>query len=126
MKTLGMLLTSTGQTELLRALMSQPGPVSLRQVARIAGIYPHAAELALAPLESRRLVKKRKTSACSLYEVNRDHADALVLDSVFTAATYGFITARSRLLHKRAQSILPFIEEANRMITTARESRHVT
>lgn len=106
--------------------MCQPGPVSLRQAARIAGIYPHAAELALVTLESMRLVKKKRTSACSLYEVNRDHADAPVLDSVFSAAAYGFIRSRSTLLNKRAKSILPFIEEADRMITTARKSHHVT
>ncbi|MEI8122445.1 MAG: hypothetical protein WCI20_10360 [bacterium] len=125
MNTLGMLLTSAGQTEVLRTLMCHSKPISLRQVSRIAGVYPHAAERVLAPLVRKDLVTLKHSPARSLYSLNRSHADVLVLASVFSAATTGFINARSQSLGKRAKSILPFISEASRMIARARKSRHV-
>ena len=121
-----MLLGSASQTEILRALSHQPASVGLRQVARIAGIHPHSAELALAGLVHEKLVRRMRTSTHALYTLNRNHADVAVLDAVFAAAAQGFIHARSRTLSKRARSILPFIDKATRMIAHARKSRHVT
>lgn len=125
MNTLGLLLRSTSRTEILRALMYQPDAVGLRQVARIAGVHPHAAELALATLVREDLVKRQGTSRRPLYALNRRHADIAVLAAVFSAAARGFIEARSRTLTARARSLLPFIRETTRMLTHARRSRHV-
>ena len=125
MKTLGLLLGSAGQTEVLRALMHQPGPVGLREVSRIAGVHPHSAELAFAALIRKGLVVRKKTASRVLYVMNRSHEDAVVLEAVFSAANQGFIRARSRLLNERARIILPFIGQASRMLASARESRHV-
>ena len=125
MKTLGMLLNSAGKTEILRALMYQPGPVGLRQVARIASVHPHSAELALAALTRDGLVKRRNVRNGALFELERSHEAINVLESVFTAAAKGFAQARSRTLNDRSKSILPFIKQACRMIRRARESRHV-
>ena len=124
MKTLGQLLASAGRTEILRALMCQPGPVGLRQVARIAGVHPHSAEVALAGLVRERLVKRRRTATRALYQLNTSHADFAVLEAVFLAAARAVTSARSRLLDERAKSILPFIRQANRMLARARETRH--
>lgn len=125
MKTLGMLLNSAGKTEILRALMYQPGLVGLRQVARIARVHPHSAELALAALIRDGLVKSRKIRNGALYELERSHEAANVLEAVFTAAAQGFTQARSRTLNDRSKSILPFIRQAGKLIARARESRHV-
>ena len=125
MKTLGGLLTSAGRTEILRALMHQPGPVGLRQLARIAGVHPHSAELALAGLIRDRLVRRRRSVAGPLYDLNRNHADIAVLGAVFLAGAQAVTTARSRLLDKRAKSLLPFFRQATRLLAHARGTRHV-
>ena len=125
MKTLGMLLASAGRTEVLRALMCQPDSVGLRQVARIAGVHPHTAELTLAALVREDLVNRRQTSAHPLYALNRDHPEVEVLEEVFQASARAFIAARSRLLDERAKSLLPFIRRATQILSRARETRHV-
>jgi len=125
MKTLGMLLNSAGKTEILRALVYQSGPVGLRQVARIASVHPHSAELALAGLTRDGLVKRRNVGNRALFELERSHEVADVLEAVFTAAANGFTKARSLTLNDRAKSIFPFIKQARTMITRARKSRHV-
>lgn len=125
MKTLGRLLNSAGKTEILRALVYQPGPVGLRQVARIAGVHPHSAELALAALTRDGLVKRRNGRNRALFELERSHDEASVLETVFTAAANGFTKARSRTLNDRAKSLFPFINQACAMIIRARKSRHV-
>ena len=125
MKTLGMLLNSAGKTEILRALLYQPGSVGLRQVARIASVHPHSAELALAALTRDGLVKRKNVRNGARFELEWSHESALVLEAVFTAAAKGFTQARSRTLNDRSKSILPFIKEAGKMIARARENRHV-
>ena len=125
MKRLGCLLNSTARTEVLRALACQPDAVGLRQAARIAGVLPHSAELALAGLVREKLVRRKRSSTRVLYRLNRDHADIPMLEAVFAAAAQGCIQAQSRLLDERARTILPFIREAGRMLTRARRTRHV-
>ncbi len=105
--------------------MCQPGPVGLREVSRMAGVHPHSAELALAALIRKGLVKRKKRASRALYVMDRSHEDVVVLESVFTAATQGFIRVRSRLFNERARVILPFIGQASRMLVNARETRHV-
>lgn len=125
MTRLGSLLSSAARTEILRALACQPGPVGVRQVAHLAGVHPHSAELALAALVREKRVRRTRTPARPVYEWNRTHPDAPVLEAVFAAAALGFIAARRPLWDKRAGSILPFIRRATRMLARARESRHV-
>ncbi|MEI6788488.1 MAG: helix-turn-helix domain-containing protein [bacterium] len=125
MKTLGELLNSEGKTEILRVLVHQPGPVGLRQAARLAGIHPHSAEVALSALVRTGLVKHRRSPHRARYELVRNHEDAAVLEAVFLAATNGFIAAQRRTLDERARQLLPFIKEATTLIARARESHHV-
>lgn len=125
MKTLGMLLDSEAKTEVLRALMYQPGPVGLRQVARIAGVHPHSAEVALAALARDGLVKCQRTAGRFSCQWVHEHEDNVVLEAVFTAAARGFVECRNRALEIRAKALLPFITSTTRMINRAREARHV-
>jgi hypothetical protein len=94
-------------------------------VARIAGVHPHSAELALAGLIRERLVKRERTPSRVLYTLIREHADVPVLEAVFTAAAQVSIKARSRSLNERARAILPLVRQATRMLACARESRRV-
>jgi len=126
MKALGKLLGSAARTEVLRVLTCQPSPVGLRHVSRIAGIHPRSAELALKALVSEKLVKRNRRSGRSLYEMNHGHPDMPVLEAVFGAVARAATGERCSSLHQRARAILPFIEEATRMLTCARRSRHVT
>jgi hypothetical protein len=125
MKTLGKLLDSEAKTEILRALMYQPGPVGLRQVARIAGVHPHSAELALAALARDGLVKCKRTAGRFSCQWVHRHADIVVLEAVFTASAHGFIERRNRTLEARSKTLLPFIKTTTRMINRARGTRHV-
>lgn len=118
-------MNSEGKTEILRALVYQPGPVGLRQVARIAGVHPHSAERALASLIREGLVKRRTARNGVRYELERGHEVAQVMESVLAVAANGFTQVRCRTLTERSKSILPFITQARRMIIRARESRHV-
>ena len=125
MKKLGDLLGSPARTEVLRALMCQPAPIGLRHAARIAAIHPHSAELALAGLARDRLVRRERSDHRIRYALNRDHEAMPVLEAVFAAAARALIRARSRSLGARARGILPFIEQAQRMLACARANRHV-
>lgn len=125
MKTLGKLLNSEAKTEILRVLVYQSGPVGLRQAARLAGIHPHSAEVALSALVRTGLVKHRRSPHRARYELVRNHADAAVLEAVFLAATRCSIAAQRRTLDERARQLLPFIEQAVIMIARSRECHHV-
>ncbi len=125
MTNLGTLLSSATRTGILRALMYQPAPAGLRPLARIAGVLPHSAELALGALVKEKLVKRTAYAAGPRYTLNRAHPDAELLDAVFTAASRAATASRCRMLGRRAAGILPFIREAGSMLTRARETRHV-
>ncbi len=125
MTNLGILLSSAARTEILRALMYQPAPAGLRPLARIAGVLPHSAELALNALVKEKLVNRTAYTAGPRYALNRAHPDAELLDAVFTAASRAVTASRCRMLGRRAARILPFIREAGSMLDRARESRDV-
>lgn len=125
MTNLGTLLSSATRTEILRALMYQPAPAGLRPLARIAGVLPHSAELALGALVKETLVKRTVYAVGPRYTLNRAHPDAELLEAVFTAAARAVTASRCRMLGQRAACILPFIREASSMLTRARETRHV-
>ena len=126
MKTLGKLLGSAARTEVLRVLTCQPGPLGLRPTARVAGIHPRSAELALRDLVREQLVRSRPTAAGPVYEINRRHPDTPVLEAVFDAAARAAVHQRRASLQRKARAILPFVDEADRMLSRARDHRHVT
>jgi DNA-binding transcriptional ArsR family regulator len=125
MKRLGPLFSSAARTEILRALACHPDPIGLRQTARIAGVLPRSAELALAGLVKEELVTRQPSGARRLYRLNRGDARIPVLEAVFAAAAQGFIRAQNCSLGDRAKTLLPSIKEASRMVARARESHHV-
>jgi hypothetical protein len=122
---MGFLFSSSARTEILRVLVYQPDRIGIRQSARLAGVLPHSADLALKTLTAEKLVKRERLSARSLYRLNPDHPDCAVLRAVFAAATQESIRSGNRRLEQRAQTILPFVREAGRMLSQARRSRRV-
>ncbi len=126
MKALGKLLSSAAKTEILRALHHQQEAVGLRQLSRIAAVGVRSAELALDSLVEAKLVQRTRTPTRVLYAMNANHPSASVLSDAFDAATLASIREDCRLLDKRASRILPFIEEARRMLAYARGANHVT
>lgn len=106
-------------------LYHQPGAVGLRQLAGVAGIHPHSAELALAALLREKLVSRRRASRRMLYQMNREHPDAVLLAVIFTASAQAMMAQRRSSLNLRAQTILPLIEELGSMLACARGSLHV-
>ncbi len=126
MKTLGAILGSAARTDILRVLYYQPDPVGLRYLARIAGVHPHSAELALEKLIHDGLVVYNQIKLRKLYELNSEHLDTAILKSVFDASEHVSIKLRNNNLNKRATCILPFIAEASYMISHARRCKHVT
>jgi len=126
MKSLGQLLGSAARTDVLRVLNCQPEAVGLRHVARIAGVHPRSAELALAGLVREHLVMRKRTGSRVLYSMNRGHPDTPILESVFEAAAQEAIRQRRPTLQIQAGTILPFIRQATRMLAIARKNRHVT
>jgi len=125
MNRLGCLFSSAARTEILRVLACQPASIGLRQAARLAGVLPHSADLALKALTSEHLVKRERLSTGARYRLNQDHPCYAVLRAVFQAATQESIRSRGRLLQQRTRTILPFIREAGRMLRRARRPRHV-
>jgi len=119
MNKLGMLLGSSARTEILRVLAYQPEPIGLRHLARLAGVHPHSAEVALVSLVREKLVKRSRQRKRPLYRLAQGQPDVSVLRAVFRAAEREITRARSRALEKRARSILPFIREATMMFANA-------
>lgn len=126
MKTLGQLLGSAARADVLHVLYCEPEPVGLRHVARLAGLYPRSVQLALAGLVDDCLVVCDRTGARPLYQLDRNHSDAPILAAVFRAVAEARIRSRCSCVQDRAQSILPFINEAMRMLSVSREDLRVT
>lgn len=79
----------------------------------------------LVDLVAEGIIIRRKTNARTMFNKNMDHVDWCLLKAVFDAAD-GVVEERQRArLDKRAQSILPFIEEAGGMLKQARRSVRV-
>ena len=126
MTRLGTLLSSTARTEILRVLWYQPEPVGLRSLARIAGVLPRSAELALHALVDEVRVKQTRDPSGPCYALNRCHPDVELLEAVILAASRATTISRSRMLKRRAAQIVPFISESGRMMKMARRVHHVT
>jgi hypothetical protein len=126
MRNLGDILGAATRAEILRALYYQPEPVGLRYLARIAGVYPHSAELALKALVKEQLVNCDRGRSRALYGLNLNHADADLLEAVFSASERVIIERNNRGLNERAGLIFPFIGSASRMISHAKGVTHVT
>jgi hypothetical protein len=124
MKTLGDLFSSAAKTEILRALHHQPDAVSLRQLARLAGVRVRSAELALDSLVNEKVVWRRRTRDRVFYAMERSHPSVSVLTAVFDAAVLAAIRANRRSSNERAKRILPYLRQAHRMLNHARASRH--
>lgn len=125
MKSLGHILGGSARFDLLRALYYQHDAVGLRQLARLAGVHPHSAERMLKELVKEAVVLRNQSHNRTLFQRNRDHADWLILSSVFDAADRAERRLRSVELNDRAQAVLPFIEEAGAMLKKARRRIHV-
>ena len=124
MKTLGKLFSSAARTEILRVLAHQPAPIGLRHLARLAGVHPHSAEVALKSLLDDKLVKRKQAMGRPVYVLDATRPDTALLRAVFDAAEREQIRIRNRALQDRARSILPFINEATRMLDRARAVNH--
>lgn len=125
MKTLGKLLGSSARTDILCALCYQTEAVGLRQVARIADVQPHSADLALQGLVREKLVTCVKSSARNAYRLNHHHPHSSVLLAMFDAVARAKRDIGRPALSKRALILLPFIEEAKAMLSHARKGGHV-
>ena len=117
---LGTLFSSKARTDILRVLHELADGAGIRQVARLAAVYPRSAERVLAQLTSERLALCRKSKGQTVYSLNHDHPDAAVLAAIFEAANRASIQQASAALHDRAASILPFITETSTMLKRAR------
>jgi len=95
-------------------------------LARLAGVHPHSAELALAALLREGLVQRVGSGARPTYAMDRSHPDAAFLQTVLDAASLALVRRRRALLQRRARPILPFIREAESMLNHARGDRDVT
>ena len=120
MQSLGTLFSSKARTEILRVLHELGNAAGIRQVARLADVYPRSAERVLAQLVSEKLALCRKSKGQKVYSLNHDHPDAPVLAAIFQAANRVSIQHASTTLHDRAASILPFITETSTMLKRAR------
>lgn len=105
-------------------LIHQPGALGLRHAARIAGVHPRSAQLALKELVGEGLVRQTPTRPGPLYEIDRTHPQTPVLAAVFAAAACASVRQRSVSLRHRARVILPFVEDACRMLSHARKATH--
>ncbi len=120
MTKIGTLLSSSARTEILRALYYQAVPIGLRPLARIAGVLPRSAEVALSALVEEGVVCATRDATGPQYALQQSHADFALLAAVFTAATRAAIASRCRELSPRAARILPFIREAEAMVARGR------
>lgn len=107
-------------------LYYQPDAIGVRPLARIAGLLPRSAELAIPSLVEEQLVIRQFRHAAPLYVLNRNHAAYGLLAAIFSAATKATIIERSRKLSGKAMAILPFIAEAGEMLACGKRSLHVT
>lgn len=120
MKKLGHLFRSAARTEILRALYYQPDAVGLRHLAHIADVHVHSAELTLDDLVQERLVTRRRHLNRVLYALKRNHPAVPVLTAVFNAAAQASIDMNRHSLSRTAKRILPFMQQASRMISHAK------
>lgn len=119
------MLGASARFALLRALYYLPDAVGLRQLARLADVHPHSAERMLKELVDEGVVLRKKTSSRTMFTRSNDHSDWCVLEPVFDAAERSIRALNAPRLNRRAQAILPFLEEAGSMLKKARRSIRV-
>jgi len=126
MKSIGSILKSGARADILHVLFYAHTAVSLRQLARLADVHPHSAEMVMDDLLKDHLVKRRKTSARCFFWKDSDNPDWLIIGGVCRGAEQAHQLSKQPALNKRALLILPFIEEAGSMLFKARKNRRVT
>lgn len=125
MKRISHILGASARYDLLRALYRQAKPVGLRQLARLADVHPHSAERMLKSLVEEGVVLRERMGARILFRKQASHPDWSTLAAVFDAAERSQREYYAGRLNARAQTILPFIEEAGAMLKRARSSAGV-
>lgn len=126
MKTLGTILGSAARTDVLHVLAHQTDPIGVRQIARLAGVYPRSAQLALSTLMRDNLVVRRRLGGHVRYTRNDDNPEALLLKALFAAAERAAIRRRNETLQQRARAILPAIRDACHLLRHTRSLKHAT
>lgn len=124
MSNIGHLFSSAARTEILRVLSEMKEGAGVREIARLAGVYPRSAQLTLAGLVDEKLVKRRTARKRTLYLLNPEHNNTALLEKIFREVSDDSIRARSRTLQERGRSILPFIDDAISMLRHAKKGRH--
>jgi hypothetical protein len=119
------MLGPPGRIEILRALYYQPDAASLRQLARLADVHPHTAELVLRGLVSERLVVRRTSASRVFYTKDTRHSHWLVIGRVCDGADSALRQLKRPLHDRQARTLLPFIEQTTTMLAKARGSRRV-
>jgi len=125
MTSLGAILGPPGRIEIIRDLYYQPDTTSLRQLARLADVHPHTAELVLRGLVTERLVVRRRSASRVFYTKNVRHSDWLVIGRVCDGADSALRQMKRPQYNQQARTLLPFIEETTKMLAKARGSRRV-
>lgn len=120
MNTLGDIFSSKARTEVLRVLNEVSTGVGIRQLARLAGVHPHSVERVLKKLIEEDLVMLRHPGTRCCYTLNTEHEDALIISAALEAGNAAAIARKAESLHTRAGSLLPFINEASRMLSKLR------
>lgn len=123
MSTLGRLLGSSARTETLRVLRFHPEAIGVRELSRLAGIYPRSAELALVSLVKDGLVARKRKGRRDLYCLNYDHADCPVVLAVVDAGTQAATKSRCAKLQSRGRMLLRSVEQAASLISHGRNHR---
>ena len=125
-KSIRQMIGASARFDLLWALHYQHRPVGLRELARLAGVHPHSAERMLKELTEEGVVNRKKQGARVLHIRNAEHPDWFALEPVFSASEKAMCVMRRNRLNDRARTILPFIDEASRMLKCARRTVRVT
>ena len=104
-------------------LRFQPRGIGVRELSRIAGVYPRSAELALASLVDDGLVQREPSGRRVLYTLNQAHPDYSVVLSVIDAAAAASTVSRSSQLHSRGRMLLQSVQEVANLMSHARGHR---
>jgi predicted nucleotidyltransferase len=100
-------LGDSAKTQILRALLRLEGPVSGREVERLAGITSHSAALrALGALSDLAILHREQAAGAHLYRINRDHDLVPALSELFAAEARRFGRIRDHLKDAVEQAAL--------------------
>ena len=114
------MFSSKSRTALLFILAEMTVPVCLSELAELAKMSVCATQAALKQLHNERWVRRSRQGKETVYWMNREHADAPLLQLIATTVRHETIRRRAQQYGAKAQMALAFLSETRSFLSNVK------